>query len=138
MNKEALKQIFFLKSAVSSRNLTSLLLVGLFFGVYVAAGGKISSVPNIKPGQGFGTIKGERQEEVRIEDSAADEAEEEATEAEFVEKKVNSKRTERASLKRKVKEAKKQAPKQLEELDAFEAGDDDDLSSIEKRLKLLE
>ena len=46
-----------LKPAMSSRNLTSIALVALFFGVYVAAGGKISSIPQIDQGSGFGTVK---------------------------------------------------------------------------------
>lgn len=38
--------------AISPRNLTSLLLVGLFFAVYVIAGGKIGPAPKVKAGFG--------------------------------------------------------------------------------------
>lgn len=44
-------------SAMSSRNLTSLALVAIFFAVYVAAGGKISSIPKVKRGDGFGSVE---------------------------------------------------------------------------------
>jgi len=53
---KAITDILLLKPAVSTRNLTSLLLVLAFFGVYVAAGGKIEAVPKPPRGTGFGTI----------------------------------------------------------------------------------
>ena len=37
-----------LKPAVSSRNMVSLALVAMFFGVYVASGGTVTSVPNLQ------------------------------------------------------------------------------------------
>ena len=44
--------------AMSSRNLTSIILVAIFFGVYIAAGGKIAAIPkNLERGDGFGTVK---------------------------------------------------------------------------------
>lgn len=60
MNKEQTKRILgflLLKPAISSRNLTSLGLVAIFFGVYVAAGGKIQGLPVIEDGSGFGAIE---------------------------------------------------------------------------------
>jgi hypothetical protein len=60
MNKEQSKRILsflLLKPAISSRNLTSLGLVGIFFGVYVAAGGKIEGLPAVQEGaSGFGAV----------------------------------------------------------------------------------
>ena len=60
MNKEQTKRILgflMLRPAISSRNLTSLVLVGLFFGVYVAAGGKVEGIPAVQTdGGGFGTV----------------------------------------------------------------------------------
>lgn len=47
----------FLKGAMTSRNLTSLGLVALFFGVYVASGGKIAALPNLEASGNFGGIK---------------------------------------------------------------------------------
>lgn len=68
-----------MRPAWSSRNLTSLALVALFFGVYVAAGGKVSSVPKVKQGSSFGTmstdedkITGDVESVTREEESAAD------------------------------------------------------------------
>lgn len=47
-----------LRPAISSRNLTSLMLVGLFFGVYVAAGGKVEGIPAVQSNSGgFGTVE---------------------------------------------------------------------------------
>ncbi len=46
-----------LKPAFSGRNLTSLALVAVFFGVYVAAGGKVSSIPQVEATGGFGGIE---------------------------------------------------------------------------------
>ena len=61
MNKEQGKRILsflLLKPAISSRNLTSLGLVGIFFGVYVAAGGKIEGLPAVQEGaSGFGALQ---------------------------------------------------------------------------------
>ncbi len=60
MNKEQTKRILgflLLKPAISSRNLTSLGLVGIFFGVYVAAGGKLEGLPAVQTeGGGFGAV----------------------------------------------------------------------------------
>lgn len=56
MNGKKVFSFLVLKPAWSTRNLTSLALVALFFGVYVAAGGKITAVPKVKQGSGFGTI----------------------------------------------------------------------------------
>ena len=60
MNKEQTKRILgflMLRPAISSRNLTSLVLVGLFFGVYVAAGGKVEGIPAVQSNTGgFGTV----------------------------------------------------------------------------------
>ncbi len=55
--------------AVSPRNLTSLLLVAIFFAVYVLSGGRIKSVPKVELGRGFGStpqadIKVSEQEEI--------------------------------------------------------------------------
>ena len=55
--KQALGFVF-LKGAVNSRNLTSIGLVALFFGIYVASGGKVAALPNIQSGGGFGTTQG--------------------------------------------------------------------------------
>ncbi len=49
--------VLLMGSAVSTRNLTSLALVALFFAIYVAAGGRISSVPKVKSGEGFGSAQ---------------------------------------------------------------------------------
>ena len=49
-----------LKPAVSSRNLTSIGLVAAFFGVYLAAGGRIAALPNVQSGDGFGAVKTDR------------------------------------------------------------------------------
>lgn len=46
----------FMKGALSGRNLTSLALVAFFFGVYVASGGKISSIPRLDNNAQFGGV----------------------------------------------------------------------------------
>ena len=58
MNEKWKKTLDFvlLKPAVSSRNLTSIALVAAFFGVYIAAGGKIAALPNVQRAGGFGTV----------------------------------------------------------------------------------
>ncbi|MCB0358084.1 MAG: hypothetical protein KDD44_00555 [Bdellovibrionales bacterium] len=45
-----------LRPAFNARNVTSIGLVGLFFAVYVLAGGKISAVPKIQSPDQFGGI----------------------------------------------------------------------------------
>lgn len=48
-----------LRSAFSQRNVTSLLLVGVFFAVYVMSGGKVTtSLPQIKDTNSFGGASG--------------------------------------------------------------------------------
>lgn len=47
-----------LKPAFTSRNLTSLGLVGIFFLVYILAGGRIT-VPDVKQGANFGSVSQE-------------------------------------------------------------------------------
>ena len=57
MNGKKVLGFLLLKPAFNSRNLTSLALVALFFGVYVASGGKVTSVPKLKAGAGgFGSV----------------------------------------------------------------------------------
>ncbi len=55
MKAKKVLDFLILRPAFSSRNLTSILLVALFFGVYVLAGGKVT-MPNVKQGQNFGSI----------------------------------------------------------------------------------
>lgn len=55
---DKLKGLLLVRPAISSRNLTSLALVVLFFGVYIASGGKIDYVPDVEPGSSFGSVKG--------------------------------------------------------------------------------
>ncbi len=57
MDGKKILNILLMRSAFSTRNLTSLALVALFMCVYVAAGGKITTVPpNIKAGASFGDL----------------------------------------------------------------------------------
>lgn len=54
-----IKDFLLFKPAISTRNLTSLALVALFFGVYVASGGKIEVVPKVTSSRStFGGING--------------------------------------------------------------------------------
>ncbi|MCB0344389.1 MAG: hypothetical protein KDD66_04705 [Bdellovibrionales bacterium] len=46
-----------LRPAFTGRNVTSLGLVAVFFMVYVLAGGKITTVPTMKPGGSFGSVE---------------------------------------------------------------------------------
>ena len=136
MDKRRIRDFLLLKPAVSSRNLTSLLLVAIFFGVYVAAGGKVSTIPEVAPGEGFGTVTSNQ-----VSDTEG--YEEEAVEIEEpVRKKVT--RTKKRTAK-KSRVSRKRVVEPVEEIDdveeeeAFEEAEeisDDDLSSIEKRLKL--
>jgi len=50
------KDVLLLKPAMTSRNMVTVLLVALMFGVYVASGGKVTTVPQVRPGEGFGTV----------------------------------------------------------------------------------
>ena len=63
MNTKKVLSFLLLKPAFTSRNLTSIALVALFFGVYVAAGGKVSALPKVKQGVGFGAASVERAQE---------------------------------------------------------------------------
>ena len=61
MEKSTVKKVagfLFLKPAMTTRNATSFGLVGLFIVVYIAAGGKIDWVPNVRPGDSFGSVQG--------------------------------------------------------------------------------
>ncbi|MBL7663137.1 hypothetical protein JNK13_10345 [bacterium] len=57
MDKKKVVDIVLMKPAFSMRNLTSLLLVAFFFGVYAMAGGKVTSIPRVKTGGEFGTVR---------------------------------------------------------------------------------
>lgn len=56
---KTVQDILLLKSAMSKRNLTSLLLVAAFMGIFVAAGGTLGlrDLRKVAPGDGFGTVK---------------------------------------------------------------------------------
>ena len=57
MGSNRLLSFLLMRPAFSSRNLTSLALVAFFIGVYVAAGGKVTTIPpDMKPGAGFGSV----------------------------------------------------------------------------------
>lgn len=80
MDREKLKKILavvFFKGAFSNRNLSSLLLVAVFFGIYIAAGGKIAPMPNLERGDGFGEIKKDLPLNVKIDQDLKSEIEEE-------------------------------------------------------------
>jgi len=49
-----------LRPAFSSKNVSSLGLVALFFAIYVFAGGKVAWVPKVGQGDSFGTVGTER------------------------------------------------------------------------------
>ncbi len=57
MKFKTFKDILLLKPAITSRNLVTLGLVLLFFGICMASGMKITGVPDVKPGTGFGGIE---------------------------------------------------------------------------------
>lgn len=46
-----------LRPAFTGRNLFSIFLVMLFVGVYIASGGRVHSIPKIKPGSQFGAVE---------------------------------------------------------------------------------
>lgn len=58
MNAKRVVNFLILRSAFTQRNMTSLLLVGIFFAVYVLSGGKVTvtKLPNIKAGESFGSV----------------------------------------------------------------------------------
>lgn len=71
MNAKKILNFLLFRSALSSRNLSSLALVALFFGVYVAAGGKIAPIPvkPDKPNSFSGTATGDKEDpRARLED----------------------------------------------------------------------
>ncbi len=57
MNVNKVVSFLLLRPAFTGRNVTSLGLVALFFAVYVAAGGKITTVPTMKTGGSFGSVE---------------------------------------------------------------------------------
>lgn len=58
MSARKVVDFLILRSAFTQRNVTSILLVGLFFGVFILAGGKITTVPpkSLKSGNTFGGV----------------------------------------------------------------------------------
>lgn len=60
MNRKVKQVVGFLllKGAFTSRNITSIGLVLLFFGIYVASGGKLASLPNVSSTNQFGGVSG--------------------------------------------------------------------------------
>lgn len=56
MKLAKLLNIFVPLQAVSTRNLTSIGLVFVFFAVFWLAGGKIESKPKLEPGNSFGSV----------------------------------------------------------------------------------
>lgn len=158
MNEKTKRVLGFLlmKPAMSSRNLTSLGLVAMFFAVYVLAGGTVSPVPKVAVNQSFGTGVIED----RLPAPRADLAEE--IEIAPLEQAPKIQRNEKASKASKrfsmfdSEEAVEEAPpivKNNDSLDEAKAAldtlsaddlpeapveeDSDGLSSIEKRLKKL-
>jgi len=76
------KDILLLKPAMTSRNLVTVVLVALMFGVYIASGGKVTTVPQVRPGSGFGTVDDERVERIKKrEEAVVEEVDEVAVEA---------------------------------------------------------
>jgi hypothetical protein len=56
MKAKKVLSFLLLAPAFNSKNLTSILLVVIFFLLYCAAGGKVSWVPDVQRGGGFGSI----------------------------------------------------------------------------------
>lgn len=56
MRAKKIINFLILRPAFTSRNMSSLGLVALFFALYILAGGKVTWIPDIKAGQGFGTV----------------------------------------------------------------------------------
>jgi len=149
------KDVLLLKPAVTSRNLVTVLLVALMFGVYIASGGKVTTVPQVRPGSGFGTVDDERVERVKKREAAP--VEEVAVEAEPApQKKVET----QEDIRKRFAENLKNDPRKLSgetpglTRDSARAsrasgipevtepgsapdvsGGDDDFSALEKRLK---
>ncbi len=55
MNARKIAGFLLCESAFTKRNISSILLVALFFAVYLLAGGKVSTLPKLKETSGFGT-----------------------------------------------------------------------------------
>lgn len=56
MNAKKVVSFLLLRPAFTGRNVTSLGLVAVFFAVYVAAGGKVTTVPKMNAGASFGSV----------------------------------------------------------------------------------
>ncbi len=57
MNGKKIADFVLLKPVFTGRNLTSLILVAIFFGVYIASGGRVRSIPKVSPGETFGAAE---------------------------------------------------------------------------------
>jgi len=50
-------EVLFFRSAFTTKNIGSILIVLALFGVYILAGGKVVLVPKIEQGSSFGSLK---------------------------------------------------------------------------------
>ena len=70
MDKKKVISFLLLRPAFTMRNLTSIGLVAIFFAIYVLAGGKVSLMPAVPRGQGFGSLEKENPAAMRSVDPA--------------------------------------------------------------------
>lgn len=124
-------EYLFLKPAFTSRNLSSLFLVGAFFGIYILAGGKIEAIPNVKAGAGFGTVESSRNSVPNVSPLGA----EGNTSAEAA--KLENPRGESVGAHQARREVKKVPNLRVEDSEGKLSEPEDKLSELEQRLKDL-
>lgn len=136
MEGRKLRDLLLLKPAISVRNLTSLGLVFLFFGVYVASGGKVTTTPSVKPGGGFGGLE-ESSQPINVRGDVLPRAVETAPRNNTPSRETVQPPRLFDQPQQPSRKAAKEFPSRKGEVNADEDdGNADDLSEIERRLKL--
>ncbi len=84
MNAKKVIGFLLMRPALTQRNVTSILLVAVFFGVYVLMGGKVTTdLPKMQKNGGFGGLKGAMKppQKIASDDTTADATDDESEEA---------------------------------------------------------
>ncbi len=143
MDGKRVANFLLLRPAFSSRNLTSLALVALFFGVYVAAGGKVSSIPKLQTGNSFGGISipdgAPTSDSGRAIDARTTETSAPAGQSKKPVKSLTADLFEDSTVTNTAKNSAKakSTPEIAPAVEDLEPAADDDLAAIEKRVKRL-
>ncbi len=137
------KDVLLLKPAITSRNLVTVILVAMMFGVYVASGGAVTTVPHVKPGEGFGTVDRKVESKLNTPDNLAVESENikesevkqspDAIRKRYIDNLRNDPRKLKSSNSKPLARTKQVEPSPSVTVEEDESGSDD-FSALERRL----